>query len=125
MSQQEFISNQPIVIDNGTGVMKAGLAGVERPSCEFRSYVGSQKYDRVMMNGYAPDDDLYRLKFGFYVCSWVGKELETRRGLCHLEYPIRHGIVENWDLMELIWKHIYSRDQLGLDSREHPVEVYG
>ena len=60
MSQQEFISNQPIVIDNGTGVMKAGLAGVERPSCEFRSYVGSQKYDRVMMNGYAPDDDLYQ-----------------------------------------------------------------
>ena len=61
MSQQEFISNQPIVIDNGTGMIKAGLAGVERPSCEFRSYVGSQKYDRVMMNGYAPDDDPRRL----------------------------------------------------------------
>lgn len=24
--------------------------------------------------------------------------------------------------MELIWKHLYSRDQLALDSREHPVE---
>ena len=58
MSQQDYISNQPVVIDNGTGVMKAGLAGVERPSCEFRSYVGSQKYDRVMNNGFAPDDDL-------------------------------------------------------------------
>ena len=58
MSQQDYISNQPVVVDNGTGVMKAGLAGVERPSCEFRSYVGSQKYDRVMNNGFAPDDDL-------------------------------------------------------------------
>lgn len=58
MAQQEYISNQPIVIDNGTGLMKAGLAGVERPSCEFRSYVGLQKYDRVVINGYAPADNL-------------------------------------------------------------------
>ena len=58
MPQQEYISNQPIVIDNGTGLMKAGLAGVERPNCEFRSYVGFQKYDRVVINGYAPADNL-------------------------------------------------------------------
>ena len=58
MAQQEYISNQPIVIDNGTGLMKAGLAGVERPSCEFRSYVGFQKYDRVVIKWYAPADNL-------------------------------------------------------------------
>ena len=54
---------------------------------------------------------------------WIGKDLETRRGLCHLEYPMNHGIVENWNLMEEIWKHIYSKAQLGLDSREHPIGV--
>ena len=54
---------------------------------------------------------------------WIGKDLETRRGLCHLEYPMNHGIVENWNLREEIWKHIYSKAQLGLDSREHPVGV--
>ena len=52
---------------------------------------------------------------------WVGSDLKTRRGLCHLEYPIRHGIVEDWEKMELLWKHIYSDQQLGLDSKEHPV----
>ena len=36
---------------------------------------------------------------------------------------MNHGIVENWNLMEEIWKHIYSKAQLGLDSREHPVGV--
>ena len=51
---------------------------------------------------------------------WVGSDLKTRRGLCHLEYPIRHGIVEDWEKMELLWKHIYSDQQLGLDSKEHP-----
>lgn len=59
MSQQDFLSNQPIVIDNGSGVIKAGLAGVERPSCEIRSYVGFQKYDKVMDGGFAPSDDVY------------------------------------------------------------------
>lgn len=34
---------------------------------------------------------------------------------------MNHGIVENWDLMEIVWKYIYSKSQLGLDSREHPV----
>lgn len=38
---------------------------------------------------------------------------------------MNHGIVENWNLMEEIWKHIYSKAQLGLDSREHPVGVWG
>lgn len=121
MSQQEFISNQPVVIDNGTGVMKAGLAGVERPSCEFRSCVGQPKYSRVINNGFAPNDNLYERFACFHVCRWVGKDLESHRGLCYLEYPMKHGIVENWDLMESIWKHIYSKSQLGLDSREHPV----
>lgn len=58
MLQQDFFSNQPIVIDNGSGVMKAGLAGVERPSCEIRSYVGYSKYDKVMDNDFAPLDNM-------------------------------------------------------------------
>lgn len=52
---------------------------------------------------------------------WVGSDLTTRRGLCHLEYPIRHGIIEDWDKMELLWKHIFSDRQLSVDSKEHPV----
>ena len=52
---------------------------------------------------------------------WVGSDLKTRRGLCHLEYPICHGIIEDWDKMELLWKHIFSDRQLGVESKEHPV----
>lgn len=121
MSLQESLSNQPIVIDNGSGVIKAGLAGVERPECEIRSYVGYKKYDKVMDNGFSPTDDVYNLLFQKSVISWVGHDLETRRGLCHLEYPIQHGIINNWDAMERIWKHIYSDAQLGRDCKDHPV----
>ena len=54
---------------------------------------------------------------------WVGSDLKARRGLCHLEYPIRHGIIEDWNKMELLWKHIFSDRQLGIESKEHPVLV--
>lgn len=49
----EFLSklctmNQPIVIDNGTGVLKAGFAGADKPRVAFRSYIGRVKHQRVM-----------------------------------------------------------------------------
>lgn len=36
-------TNQPIVIDNGTGMLKAGFAGSDRPSCYFPAYVGTSR----------------------------------------------------------------------------------
>ena len=51
----------------------------------------------------------------------MGNVLNSHRGLCHLEYPIRHGIVEDWDMMEKLWQHLYDKSQLGIRSREHPV----
>ena len=53
----------------------------------------------------------------------MGNVLESRRGLCHLEYPIRHGIIENWDMMDKLWQHIYNKSQLGIRSSEHPVFI--
>lgn len=55
---------------------------------------------------------------------WIGSELQQRRGLCHLEYPIRHGIIEDWDMMVQIWEYIYDKPQLGVNSREHPVSTW-
>lgn len=42
---------QPVVIDNGTGVLKAGIAGEERPKVVFRSMVGRPKHKRIMAGG--------------------------------------------------------------------------
>ena len=48
--QQESM-NQPLVIDNGTGVIKAGFAGTDKPRVVFHSYVGRPKHQRVMNGG--------------------------------------------------------------------------
>lgn len=46
----------PVVIDNGTGVLKAGFAGDDKPHYVFRSCVGRPKYARVMAGGALESD---------------------------------------------------------------------
>lgn len=33
----------------------------------------------------------------------------SKRGMFKLRYPIKHGVIENWDDMELLWKHAFSQ----------------
>jgi centractin len=103
---EEVIANQPVVIDNGTGLMKAGFAGEESVKCTFPSYVGRPKHKRVMAG--AAEGDVF-----------IGNKAEEMRGILTLKYPMAHGIVEDWNDMELIWRHIYS--DMKVIAEEHPV----
>lgn len=100
--------NQPVVIDNGSGVIKAGFAGDQIPKCRFRSCIGTPKHNRIMAGALEGD-------------RFIGPRCEEHRGLMSLRYPISHGIVENWDDMEHIWKYLYTKEQLGAKSSDHPV----
>lgn len=102
----EVIANQPVVIDNGTGIMKAGFAGDESVKCIFPSYVGRPKHTRVMAG--AAEGDYF-----------IGAKAEELRGVLTLKHPMSHGIVEDWDDMELIWRHLYS--EMKVVAEEHPV----
>ena len=42
-----------------------------------------------------------------------------------LKYPMEHGIVNDWNEMERIWQHIYSKEQLQTFPEEHPVLLTG
>lgn len=86
----DVIFKQALVIDNGSGLMKAGLAGEERPSLVFPSYVGRPKYQKVLPGSMHEPE------------YFVGTEAEQNRGLLKLKYPLSHGIVENWTDMENI-----------------------
>jgi centractin len=45
----ELFLNQPLVIDNGSAVIKAGLAGEETPQVIMPNMVGRPKHQKVMM----------------------------------------------------------------------------
>uniref|UniRef100_A0A0K8TTV7 Putative actin-like protein n=1 Tax=Tabanus bromius TaxID=304241 RepID=A0A0K8TTV7_TABBR len=108
MEPYDVIANQPVVIDNGSGVIKAGFAGDHIPKCRFPNYIGRPKHVRVMAG--ALEGDLF-----------VGPKAEEHRGLLSIRYPMEHGIITDWNDMERIWNYIYSKDQLSTFSEEHPV----
>lgn len=91
-------ANQPIVIDNGTGVMKAGFAGGDKPRCIFRSCVGRVKHTRVMPGGPLDGSDYF-----------IGSKVDEHRGALSLSYPMENGNITNWADMEKIWTYIYSK----------------
>ncbi|VDM92585.1 unnamed protein product [Litomosoides sigmodontis] len=108
MDSYDVIANQPVVIDNGSGVIKAGFAGDQTPKCRFANFVGRPKHTRVMAG--ALEGDLF-----------VGPKAQEYRGLLALKYPMEHGIVTDWNDMERVWQYIYSKDQLQIFPEEHPV----
>lgn len=52
-----MFNKQPIVIDNGSGIIKAGFSGDERPKLVFNNYVGRPKYSKLMLT--QNDQDFY------------------------------------------------------------------
>ncbi|BES92145.1 alpha-centractin [Nesidiocoris tenuis] len=99
---------QPIVIDSGTAVVKAGFAGSNRPECVFPNYVGAPKHTRVMCGELDGD-------------SFVGQKAQEHRGVLALRYPMECAAVTDWADMERVWSHVYGPYQLNADPAEHSV----
>lgn len=51
---------------------------------------------------------------------YLGDEAQSKRGILSLSYPIRHGIVTNWEEMEKIWHHTFF-NELRVAPEEHAV----
>lgn len=91
----ETLHNIPIVLDNGSGTIRAGFAGDDLPKIYFPSFVGRPKHLRVLAG--ALEGDVF-----------IGTRAQELRGLLKIRYPLEHGIVTDWDDMERIWEWVYG-----------------
>uniref|UniRef100_A0A8D0HG70 Actin-related protein T3 n=1 Tax=Sphenodon punctatus TaxID=8508 RepID=A0A8D0HG70_SPHPU len=96
-----------VVIDNGSGLIKAGISGDSNPRFVYTNLTGRPKAKAVMIG--AGQKKLY-----------IGNEAQAKRGILSLRYPVEHGIVTSWADMEAVWKNVYEND-LKMKGSERPV----
>jgi actin-related protein len=101
------MSEKSIVIDNGSGVIKAGFSGDNQPSVKFPSIVGVPRTDKQMVGVESKSE-------------YIGDEAQKMRGVLKLSYPIESGIVTDWGQMEKVWEYCFS-NELRVDPTEHKV----
>ncbi len=99
--------SQILVVDNGSGFIKAGFSGEDYPRSIFPSIVGRPKNLNMHIGVDCKDE-------------YIGDEAQQKRDILNISNPIEHGIIKDWDDMEKIWKHTFFVE-LKVSPDEHPV----
>uniref|UniRef100_A0A8C9IFM2 Actin related protein T3 n=2 Tax=Piliocolobus tephrosceles TaxID=591936 RepID=A0A8C9IFM2_9PRIM len=98
----------PVVIDNGSGVIKAGLAGSREPQFIYPNIIGRAKGQSRATLG------------ALELC--VGDQAQDWRSSLSISYPVERGLITSWEDMEIMWKHIYDYN-LKLKPCDGPVLI--
>lgn len=96
----------PAVIDNGTGFTKMGFAGNYEPNFIIPTMISCAVEQKGVKKSDVHDLDFY-----------IGHEAVPRPNYS-MDYPIRHGIIDNWDNMEKYWQRCIFQ-YMSFDPEEH------
>ncbi|OZJ05099.1 Actin-related protein 3 [Bifiguratus adelaidae] len=100
----------PVVMDNGTGWTKLGFAGNDEPSFVFPTAIATRETRSANLASKRGCEDL-----DFF----IGDEAIENSKTYALNYPIRHGQIENWDYMERFWEQSIFK-YLRCEPEDHP-----
>ncbi|XP_069468266.1 actin-related protein T2-like [Ambystoma mexicanum] len=106
MFDHKTLDALPVIIDNGSGLTKAGIGGENFPRLAINTVVGRSKVKAT----------------AFGACQkehFIGGEVQAKRGTLTLRCPIERGVISSWDDMEKIWKYVY--EELKVKAGERPL----
>lgn len=109
-----FDQEEYVVIDNGTGYIKAGFSGQDLPRLIIPTVVGEhiEPIDPSLQNN-VNDPQVEKKTYKFGNAAYQNKHTHT------ISEPIKRGIMSgdktDWDNMELIWQHIFN--ELNLETK--------
>ena len=109
-------SKIPIIIDLGSGQIKAGFSGQELPKKIFNSFIGESKYKKIIKS-LNKDNTIKKELF-------IGSECDKNLNILKLRYPINHGVFTNCEDIYPIFNYIFSL--LKIPSEEikyHPILI--
>lgn len=100
----------PVVIDNGTGYTKMGYSGNVEPQYIIPTILATRADDA----GVGKRDGVEDLDF------YIGDAALANSTTHQVNYPIRHGLIDNWDNMERMWQRCLF-EYLRCDPEDHYV----
>ena len=87
------MAGQAVIIDNGSGFIKAGFNGDDTPRAVFPSVIGKR------LNPVSAGQNTYD-----------GDQAESTSHIRTISHPLENGIATNWDDMEKIWSHTFHNE---------------
>ena len=104
--------NTPIVLDLGTGFLKAGLSTSPIPDFVLPNSVG-----RPILRS---DESFSRAKLkDIMICD----EITPVRQYLDLTFPVEHGVIKNWEDETLVLDYLIKEKFKITNNQEHPVLI--
>lgn len=108
-AQEEEEEPEVIVLDGGSGSMKAGFSGEDAPRSVFPNVVGQSR-------------DAKRRRAGDTRDTVVGQQAQDKREMLALRYPVERGQVTRWDDMERVWEWaLHEELEVDPEAMTYPV----
>ena len=107
---------KPIIIDLGSGQVKAGFGGQEFPKKIFNNYIGEEKYKNIFKQT-KKDHSIKKDIF-------IGSQCDKNLSILKLRYPIKHGHFQNSEDIYPLFNYIFSLLKLSSEEiKDHPILI--